>query len=66
MATNKLCNCETKNVYTLDPAILIGFSLIYSLIAEIVTYNIIPRLEPMFLKAHLYGIDLSKKDKKTM
>lgn len=32
----------------------------------VVCYNIIPKFKTMFINAHLFGIDMSKRDKKKM
>lgn len=32
----------------------------------VVCYNIIPKFKTMFINAHLFGIDMSKRDKRKM
>jgi UDP-N-acetylglucosamine--dolichyl-phosphate N-acetylglucosaminephosphotransferase len=39
---------------------------VMSVVAYIVTLRIIPRFKDMFVKANLYGIDMSKKRKEKM
>lgn len=38
-------------------------NVIFSAIAGVVTYHILPKFKPMFIKANLFGIDMSKRDK---
>jgi UDP-N-acetylglucosamine--dolichyl-phosphate N-acetylglucosaminephosphotransferase len=43
--------------------ITIGINLAISVGIFLATRRLIPNLKAMFLKANLYGIDMSKKDK---
>jgi UDP-N-acetylglucosamine--dolichyl-phosphate N-acetylglucosaminephosphotransferase len=46
-----------------DPKTLISISLLYSIIALIATWIIIPRVKNLFIEANLSGNDAHRKDK---
>ena len=43
--------------------IVIGINVALAAVGLLTTYHLIPKLAPMFIKANLFGIDMSKTSK---